>query len=449
MKQIDRLIKIIEKDEMAVSLHSNNENIRPKAHQVLYLEDHFYPEVNRYISSNFHQLRDRFRQENFELIYLPSIQLSLEEKEYYAPSDPASICIPSTVEYLESLRCSSILGNLPAIVVSSGHRWDRNIFHGLSIDPSNPQKTFSKFLDLLVSSEIPSLLFDISFDLMKSEGIDSMEHKESDAIPTKEKEERITKRFKKNLKKISRFARGKEEDDKSNERTLDLTCSEWENRIDDFENPSICSIPTGRPLNDKENFLKEESEEEDSRDLQKRAQMVEDLSPEDQETIRHIIDMVKKLRQHRVPQSILSNLIIPEERLSRLLVTKNFQILLPDYNKEVEMASIDKVLYLLLLRHPEGILQKCMTDYVGEMKQIYMKMKNGFLTDRSRCAIENMAFEGSLVDQKLSRIRLAFNSVISKKLARYYIPISGRAVPRRIPLDQSLVEWEEPLSKMS
>ena len=47
-------------------------------------------------------------------------------------------------------------------------------------------------------------------------------------------------------------------------------------------------------------------------------------------------------------------------KLSRLTITKDFTIILSDYNKEVKMEPLIKSVYLLYLNHPEGIAFKAL-----------------------------------------------------------------------------------------
>ena len=61
-------------------------------------------------------------------------------------------------------------------------------------------------------------------------------------------------------------------------------------------------------------------------------------------------------------------LIKPTKELSRLLVTENYCITLPDYdNTEVRLEPIQKAIYLLFLRHAEGIRFKELPDYREEL----------------------------------------------------------------------------------
>ena len=81
----------------------------------------------------------------------------------------------------------------------------------------------------------------------------------------------------------------------------------------------------------------------------------------DNENTDDLIEEVKikiaMLRQRGISQYLLEQLIHPDDRLSRLVITKDFRLLLPDYNNmEIKLEPLAKAVYLLFLNHPEGIL---------------------------------------------------------------------------------------------
>lgn len=60
-----------------------------------------------------------------------------------------------------------------------------------------------------------------------------------------------------------------------------------------------------------------------------------------------IREKVMLLRLSSVDELIIQSLFDKEERLSRILVTKDYRILLPDYGIEIQMAPLTKAVYLL------------------------------------------------------------------------------------------------------
>lgn len=134
-------------------------------------------------------------------------------------------------------------------------------------------------------------------------------------------------------------------------------------------------------------------------------------------------------------------LTLPEPKLSPLVITENFRIILPDYNsKRISMPALSKALYFLFLRHEEGLLFKELRDYRNELYDIYCLISSREDPERIKRSIEDIVDSTkNSVNEKCSRIKSAFASQFQDKLAcQYYI--TGRAgEPKRITLDRSLV----------
>lgn len=80
---------------------------------------------------------------------------------------------------------------------------------------------------------------------------------------------------------------------------------------------------------------------------------------------------VQKLRAKGMNEWTFRGLFKTKTQLSRLVITKDHRIVLPDYNDiEVKMEPLVKAVYLLFLKHSEGILFKELTDYREELLDI-------------------------------------------------------------------------------
>jgi len=126
--------------------------------------------------------------------------------------------------------------------------------------------------------------------------------------------------------------------------------------------------------------------------------------------------------------SVLEELRIEaaKNRLSRLLITKDYRIILVDYdNKEVEMTPVHKAVYLLFLNHPEGIEFKKLSDYRDELLGYYMATAK--LMDKQTIAESVDMLVNPLnnsINEKCSRIKSIFLNMMDQYTANYYI-ISG------------------------
>ena len=150
---------------------------------------------------------------------------------------------------------------------------------------------------------------------------------------------------------------------------------------------------------------------------------------------------VNELRACGVDESIIRALFIPKRKLSRLVVTEEGRILLPDYdNMEIYMEPLPKALYILFLKHPEGISFKGLACYRRELESIYAQITHRTDTFAAMSSIDRLLdpFDNS-INEKCSRIRAAFISRFDEDIARNYYISGEPGEPKRIELDRSLV----------
>ena len=170
---------------------------------------------------------------------------------------------------------------------------------------------------------------------------------------------------------------------------------------------------------------------------QKDEETVEDLMKE-------VRERITKLRQRGIAECILEQLIHPDNRLSRLIITKDYRIVLPDYQDlEIKMEPIVKAVYLLFLNHPQGIAFKCLPEYRKELAGIYTKLRPMGLTDRALQSIEDVTNPLlNSINEKCARIRAAFLGEFDDYMAKSYYIDGPRGEAKKIALSRDLVIWE-------
>lgn len=163
-----------------------------------------------------------------------------------------------------------------------------------------------------------------------------------------------------------------------------------------------------------------------------------------EELIKEVRERINKLRQRGIAEYILEQLIHPDNRLSRMVITKDGRIVLPDYNNmEIKMEPLVKAVYLLFLSHPEGILFKQLPDYREELTDIYAKLRPSGLTDRALQSIDDVTNPTlNSINEKCARIRAAFLSQFDEYMAKSYYVDGLRGEEKKIALPRSLVVWE-------
>jgi hypothetical protein len=151
---------------------------------------------------------------------------------------------------------------------------------------------------------------------------------------------------------------------------------------------------------------------------------------------------IEEMRLIGVSDFVIKKLIsLAEPKLSTLQITKDFRIILPDYNNmEISMPTLSKVVYFFYLRHPKGLRFKELIDYRDELLQIYYRMSNRYDSAKMEQSIDELVDSTrNSINEKCSRIRAAFVSRFSDDLAKNYY-ITGRyGQAKYIPLDRSLV----------
>ena len=128
----------------------------------------------------------------------------------------------------------------------------------------------------------------------------------------------------------------------------------------------------------------------------------------------------------------------------RIRVTRDYRILLPDrFDTEIRLRPLVKTVFLLFLRHPEGIRFTNLPDYRAELMDLYRGVTRRSSGPEMERSIDR------LVDPKDNSIHEKAAN-LATSLARYFRPeqlpayaLTGKAgTPKRIRLDRSLVEWK-------
>lgn len=124
---------------------------------------------------------------------------------------------------------------------------------------------------------------------------------------------------------------------------------------------------------------------------------------------------------------------------SKLVIDERYRILLPDYDIEIKMNALWRAIYILFLRHEEGIVLKDIGDYRDELASIYKHIASGEY-ERMKATIDDVTTPGSdNFRQYLSKINRAFNAVLAVDLAQHYIISGARGSAYRIRLERSNV----------
>ncbi|MGM9698236.1 MAG: hypothetical protein ACI3Y0_06290 [Prevotella sp.] len=160
--------------------------------------------------------------------------------------------------------------------------------------------------------------------------------------------------------------------------------------------------------------------------------------------ISEVRDKLFTLHQRGVAGSMLHRLVDESLKPSQLMVGEDFSIRLADYgNREVSMPALPKALFLLFLRHVEGIEFKRMEEHKAELAHIYLALCHGKPPRRWKRSIDDICNPlSNSINEKCSRVAQAFKREFDACVVRHYIISGGKGEKKRITIDRALVEWQ-------
>ena len=134
----------------------------------------------------------------------------------------------------------------------------------------------------------------------------------------------------------------------------------------------------------------------------------------------------------------------PKSKLSKLVVEKSCRILLPEFNStEIKMPRLAKTLYILFLRHLNGIRLKELFQHKKELLEIYNKVTNKNERDKIENSIHDLVdMSKNSIHENCSRIRSAFVSQMDESIAGHYCIQGSRGDIRKVSLPAELIQLQ-------
>ena len=375
---------------------------------MIYLSADDNAQISRMIGNNYEFLKRHFAAFHLEFIHLPSMlqDKDIERKvRYYAPYLQSQVM--ATKQLSSSLLLdflvtpSSAEGFHPSFVYNGRQNGDQWLFDAVTLDDDDTEDGIF-FLQPIVEEIVDDLTPDSDFDdgiCLSLRGYDAHDEPCSSEV----------------------------------EPEMDVESSHH-----DLMLPHLSLIyPSGSTapfpvLKNKQRFVRR----------MKKAEPEEQEEENVGEMLSNLQEAVARLRLHGVSLMAIHELIDQQEPLSRLVITPDYRLFLPDYNNmEIEMGTLPKALYFLFLRYPEGIVLKTLPDHYTELLNIYRQLRPRANEERIRVTITKVTNPlGNAINENVARIRKAF---VEKFLAQNYFVKGERAGLYGISLDPSLVVWDE------
>jgi len=161
------------------------------------------------------------------------------------------------------------------------------------------------------------------------------------------------------------------------------------------------------------------------------------------ELVEELKDKVRKLKEYGLSEKDIVSLLHSEQPSLQLTVSKDYKVFLGEKRVEVCMEPLVKAVYLLFLKHLEGIVFKDLPDYRKELAYLYDKVRPWGLTDRTLQSIEDVTNPTlNSINEKCARIKKIFLGILGSEMAEHYYIKGTRGEPKGIDLPRDLVVWE-------
>lgn len=423
---------------MEYSVAFKNLPFEPDERQVIYVEDQFDEHINAIIKDNYERIKKVMNLISINFVYLPMFFDDEETREkvlYYAPYLTSDI-----IEKVE-LRSSYLLGYMsnpenrqhisPSLLYAPRKENDEWIFQCQTIDLDYED---SDYVALWFERIAIGVVDDIISNKENLEG-------NKDSLNVSADNHNTFPFFPGDIQ----FHIEGGFDEYSDDASLFRDDDDW-----DSEEPHVEHASTPNLGEEAKRWLKKHSQECVTEENDSVPVSLDKIREEDiNETIASFESNAKRLRLEGVSLIALHELLDKLEVVSRLHITDDLRILLPDYNNiEVRMPALYKAVFLLFIYYKdEGIVLQRLEEHHHELEYLYRKTTNKrILSPRQLESINKLETsyddEGSIYTV-LSRIKSAFKGVIDEHLAKNYYIIGSPGEPYKIALDKNLIEWED------
>jgi len=157
-----------------------------------------------------------------------------------------------------------------------------------------------------------------------------------------------------------------------------------------------------------------------------------------------IRERVEVLKQKGLTPLAISQMIGPlESDPYGVTIDEDYHIWLdnPEHT-EVKLPPIHKAVYLLFLKHPEGINFKDMDTHRAELEQYYMNITRRNNLDEIHATIERLISPlNNSLNEKCARIKGIFAGLVPEDMVKWYAIEGERGEKKKIELPRMLLSW--------
>ncbi|MFN3999679.1 hypothetical protein [Algoriphagus sp.] len=160
----------------------------------------------------------------------------------------------------------------------------------------------------------------------------------------------------------------------------------------------------------------------------------------DRAVIRQVLSIIEGIRDQMLFKSRWK---LDPKPLKLQVKGESKRIIFPELgNLEVKFTPLEKTLFLLYLKHPEGIRLVELSDFKPELKEIYASLYNGSdpaMVEANIASLSNPLSNSA--SEKFSRIKSKLTHALGADLAQFYYPKGEIAELRKIEVGREWVEY--------
>ena len=151
--------------------------------------------------------------------------------------------------------------------------------------------------------------------------------------------------------------------------------------------------------------------------------------------------LLEDLRSRGLSEETIESLV-SDRKTGRVILDRD-GLTLPEYDGvKVRLTPMERTLYTLVMRYPQGIPVDALWKYYDELRDIYGKQTVYDDRDMILAAVEALCDDyRTTLYTNVSRIRKKLTDKLGRKAAEPYLISRGADNMYRIPVDRSLVSW--------
>ncbi|MDR2652708.1 MAG: hypothetical protein LBC68_10430 [Prevotellaceae bacterium] len=421
------------------------------ASQIVYVETKYHHKFNQFIRENYIAIERKFKKKGFDFIYFPIISEDFSKKDNLLQIESLlNYCYPFISNHFGYFSDSYITAHLPLSLKITTASKTLKLLSAMGYD----KKIHPGWIRLVSEEDEARFIFEYQqLDLSNPQDYwEQIEGYLNTLEPVSVSEDRLE------------FLPLSMPDNIIINELLDGIVDEPSETANDISIADRQTLISFEEIPKQEMSKKKASAEQDSF-LLKKSVKCKETSLRKNETFslskHHIVEKVLNIIREakslgiyeEVIHDIFSALKNPNEKeadvkISRIVIDSDYRIFLPDYGSlEISMTTLPKSLFILFLRHPEGIVLKQLFDYRHELEHIYKTISNRTDLILMSESIERLCNPAdSSINEKLSRIREAFIRKMSDSNASNYYVTGSRGEKKHITLNRELVSMPEELT---